>query len=52
MVKNFGMSEKIGLRTLRSAEGELVSTNHYGQTVSDQIDVEVKKLIQVGAMKT
>lgn len=47
MVKNFGMSEKVGLRTLRNTETELVAVNQYGQLVSDQVDTEVKRLVQV-----
>ncbi|KAK6619820.1 hypothetical protein RUM44_006219 [Polyplax serrata] len=46
MVKNFGMSEKVGLRTLRNTETELVAVNQYGQLVSDQVDTEVKRLVQ------
>ena len=43
MIKSFGMSEKIGLRTIINSS----STNSSGQSVTDEVDVEVKRLIQV-----
>ncbi|EEB13887.1 ATP-dependent metalloprotease, putative [Pediculus humanus corporis] len=42
MIKSFGMSEKIGLRTIINSS----STNSSGQSVTDEVDVEVKRLIQ------
>lgn len=47
MVKDFGMSEKVGLRSHSSTYTDSVVVNEWGQSTSDLIDVEIKRLIQV-----
>lgn len=46
MVKNYGMSEKVGLRKHQSTYSNYVVVNEWGQTASDQIDFEIKRIIQ------
>ncbi|KAK6624075.1 ATP-dependent zinc metalloprotease yme1l [Polyplax serrata] len=46
MVKDWGMSEKIGLRTLDDGERSTIVVNELGQTLSEAIDAEIKRLLQ------
>ena len=47
MVKQFGMSERVGLRTIPEADPEAVGYNVSDSTV-ELIDAEIKRLLQVG----
>lgn len=46
MVKEWGMSEKIGLRTLEEGQKSLISINELGQTMNEAIDSEIQRLLQ------
>jgi len=47
MVKELGMSEKVGLRTHDSRSNELMSFNDLSPATNELIDNEIKKLMQV-----
>jgi len=47
MVKEFGMSEKVGLRTHHNRPNELLVFNDLSPATNELIDNEIKKLIQV-----
>lgn len=49
MVKDLGMSDRVGLRTFEDNTGQLISTgDSLGQSTKEAIDHEIKKLLQVG----
>lgn len=49
MVKDLGMSDRVGLRTFEDNSGQLISTgDSLGQSTKESIDHEIKKLLQVG----
>lgn len=47
MVKELGMSEKVGLRTHESQSNELMSVNDLSPALNEIIDIEIKKIMQV-----
>lgn len=47
MVKELGMSEKVGLRTHESQSNELMSFNDLSPATNEIIDNEIKKIMQV-----
>lgn len=47
MVKELGMSEKVGLRTHESQSNELMSFNDLSPATNELIDNEIKKIMQV-----
>ncbi|EEB14082.1 ATP-dependent metalloprotease, putative [Pediculus humanus corporis] len=46
MVKDWGMSEKIGLRTLDENVKSIVTVNELGQSLNEAIDSEIKRILQ------
>ncbi|XP_059470518.1 ATP-dependent zinc metalloprotease YME1L [Neocloeon triangulifer] len=46
MVKQWGMSEKAGLRTIEENASSLVSVNDLSSTTVEMIDSEIKKILQ------
>ncbi|XP_069982601.1 ATP-dependent zinc metalloprotease YME1L [Penaeus vannamei] len=47
MVKDLGMSDRVGLRTFEDNSGQLISTgDSLGQSTKESIDHEIKKLLQ------
>lgn len=46
MVKEWGMSEKIGLRTLEDDDKSFVKFNQLGQATNDAVDSEINRLLQ------
>ncbi|XP_047469459.1 ATP-dependent zinc metalloprotease YME1L-like [Penaeus chinensis] len=47
MVKDLGMSDRVGLRTFEDNSGQLISTgDSLGQSTKEAIDHEIKKLLQ------
>ncbi|KAK8746403.1 hypothetical protein OTU49_017004 [Cherax quadricarinatus] len=47
MVKDLGMSERVGLRTFEDNTGQLISTgDSLGQSTKEAIDLEIKRLLQ------
>lgn len=47
MVKELGMSEKVGLRTHESHSNEIMSVNNLSPATNELIDNEIKKIMQV-----
>lgn len=47
MVKELGMSEKVGLRTHEAQSNELMSFNDLSPATTELIDNEIKKIMQV-----
>lgn len=47
MVKELGMSDKVGLRTHDSHSNELMSRNDISPSTNELIDQEIKKIMQV-----
>lgn len=47
MVKDWGMSEKVGLRTHDGNNSGLVVVNDLSPSTSDQIDSEIKRILTV-----
>lgn len=47
MVKELGMSEKVGLRTHEPQSNELMSFNEFSPSTIELIDSEIKKIMQV-----
>lgn len=45
MVKEWGMSEKVGVRTFDDEHNSLVVVNDLGQTTTENIDSEIKRLL-------
>lgn len=52
MVKELGMSEKVGLRTHESQSNELMSFNDLSPATNELIDNEIKRIMQVTAYMT
>lgn len=49
MVKDFGMSDRVGLRTFEDTSGQLLGgSDVLGTTTKEAIDAEIKRLLQVG----
>ncbi|MPC83070.1 ATP-dependent zinc metalloprotease YME1 [Portunus trituberculatus] len=47
MVKDLGMSDKVGLRTFEDNAGQLISTGEsLGHSTKEAIDSEIKRLLQ------
>nr|XP_045614044.1 ATP-dependent zinc metalloprotease YME1L-like [Procambarus clarkii] len=47
MVKDLGMSERVGFRTFEDNSGQLISTgDSLGQSTKEAIDLEIKRLLQ------
>lgn len=46
MVKEWGMSDKVGLRAIEDNSKSLVSVSDLGPTTSEQIDQEIRRLLQ------
>jgi len=47
MVKELGMSEKVGLRTHESQTNEIMSFNDLSPATNELIDNEIKRIMQV-----
>lgn len=47
MVKELGMSEKVGLRTHESQSNEIMSFNDLSPATNELIDNEIKRIMQV-----
>lgn len=47
MVKELGMSDKVGLRTHESQSNELMSFNDLSPATNELIDNEIKRIMQV-----
>jgi len=47
MVKELGMSDKVGLRTHEAQSNELMSFNDLSPATNEIIDNEIKKIMQV-----
>lgn len=47
MVKELGMSDKVGLRTHESHSNELMSFNDLSPATNELIDNEIKRIMQV-----
>jgi len=47
MVKEYGMSEKVGVRTHESSHNQLWIYNDISPATNELIDSEIKKLLQV-----
>ena len=47
MVKEFGMSERVGLRYYEKSEGSLVVVNENSPQTSEMIDAEVNRMLRV-----
>lgn len=47
MVKEWGMSEKVGFRTIEQSSGSLVVVNDLSPQTSELIDSEIKRILQV-----
>ncbi|KAG0702224.1 ATP-dependent zinc metalloprotease YME1 [Chionoecetes opilio] len=48
MVKDLGMSDRVGLRTFDDNTGQLINTGEaLGQSTKEAIDGEIKRLLQV-----
>ena len=47
MVKEWGMSEIVGFRTIESSNNSLVVVNDLSPETSELIDSEIKRLLQV-----
>lgn len=45
MVKEWGMSEKVGLRTFESNDGSLINVNELSATTNEAVDHEIKKIL-------
>lgn len=46
MVKEWGMSDKVGLRAIEDNSKSLVAVNDLGPNTSEQIDQEIRRLLQ------
>ncbi len=46
MVKEWGMSDKVGLRAIEDNSKSLVAVNDLGPNTSEQIDSEIRRLLQ------
>lgn len=47
MVKDLGMSDRVGLRTFEDGSNQLIGTGDaLGQSTKEAIDIEIKKLLQ------
>jgi len=47
MVKEWGMSEKVGFRTIENSNSSLVVVNDLSPETSELIDSEIKRLLEV-----
>ena len=47
MVKEWGMSEKVGFRTIENSNNSLVVVNDLSPETSELIDSEIKRLLEV-----
>jgi ATP-dependent Zn protease len=47
MVKQWGMSEKAGLRTIEDNTNSLLVVNDLSSTTSELMDSEIKRILQV-----
>lgn len=47
MVKEWGMSEKVGFRTIEQNSNSLVVVNDLSPQTAELIDGEIKKILQV-----
>lgn len=47
MVKEWGMSEALGLRTYEGNAKAYFNVNELSPNTTDQVDVEIKKILQV-----
>jgi ATP-dependent Zn protease len=47
MVKQWGMSEKAGLRTIEDTQSSFVTVNDLSSSTVEMIDSEIKKILQV-----
>lgn len=47
MVKEWGMSEKVGFRTIEQSSSSLVVVNDLSPHTTEQIDSEIKRILQV-----
>ena len=47
MVKEWGMSEKVGFRTIEQNNGSLVVVNDLSPQTAELIDSEIKRILQV-----
>lgn len=47
MVKEWGMSEKVGFRTIEQSSGSLVVVNDLSPQTAELIDSEIKRILQV-----
>lgn len=45
MVKEWGMSEKVGLRTFDSKDGSLINVNELSPSTTEAVDQEIKKIL-------
>lgn len=45
MVKEWGMSDKVGLRTVEDSSKALVAVNDLGPQTTELIDAEIKRLL-------
>ena len=50
MVKDWGMSEKVGLRTHEGNNSGLVVVNDLSPSTSDLIDAEIKRILTVSLL--
>ena len=48
MVKEWGMSEKVGFRTIDNNSNSLVVVNDLSPQTAELIDSEIKQILQVG----
>lgn len=46
MVKEWGMSDKVGLRTVEDNSKSLVAVNDIGSATTELMDSEIKRLLQ------
>jgi ATP-dependent Zn protease len=47
MVKQWGMSEKAGLRTIEETQSSFVTVNDLSASTIELLDSEIKKILQV-----
>lgn len=47
MVKNYGMSEKVGFRSITGSKKPFTSSPTYAPSTSEIIDNEIKRILQV-----
>lgn len=51
MVKDLGMSDRVGLRTFEDNSGQIINTgDSLGQSTKEAIDTEIKRLLQVSQL--